>query len=188
MPDRDEPGWLPDWRSRPVDPSEALSRFAGLSAVDPQAVVGSWRGSGLATGHPFDGLLERLGWRGKQIESTEDVHPLVFDGPAGRPVRLDPALMPVSLAQRFPRLARSTASRRALKALSPLLRASRPTARLRTIEFSGMSSAAIVYDRLAIIDHLRQAGDGLLVGVMDMRGMPLFYFLLARDDRPGSQP
>lgn len=187
MPDSEEPGWLQRWRSSPVDASQALSRFAGLDPVGPQAAIGSWRGSGLATGHPFDGMLESLGWRGKQIESAEEVHPLVFDAGAGRPVRLDPSLMPVGLARRFPMLARSAPSKLAFRALRPLLRARRPTARLRTVEFQGVSSAAIVYDRLPIIDHLRRAGDGLLIGVMDMRGMPPFCFLLAREGRPGPQ-
>ena len=60
-------------------------------------MVGRWRGSGLPTGSPLDGLLESYGWYGKEFVDAETVHPLLFRDRAGRPRPVDPALLPVGL-------------------------------------------------------------------------------------------
>jgi hypothetical protein len=39
----------------------ALALFDSLPAVPLETMLGSWRGSGLATGHPLDGMLETFG-------------------------------------------------------------------------------------------------------------------------------
>ena len=184
----DTPDWLSDWRAGSLERAEALFRFDGLAGIEPDEVLGSWQGTGLATGHPFDGLLERLSWHGKLIESVDDVHALVFKDARGRMIRINPAPIPVGLGLRLPRLAKSAAGRWGFAALRPCLRTRRPTARLRKIEFRGIPSAAIVYDRQPIIDHLRRIGDGRLLGLMDMRGAPPFFFLLVREDGSGSPP
>ena len=41
---------------------KALSCFDALQSVEPEAMIGRWRGAGLPTGHPLDGVLELLGW------------------------------------------------------------------------------------------------------------------------------
>jgi hypothetical protein len=51
-------------------PDEALAFFDSLPAVDVESVVGFWRGAGVHTGHAFDGVLERFGWRGKRFEDA----------------------------------------------------------------------------------------------------------------------
>ena len=91
-----EPGWLSDWQAGSIHRTDALARFDALLGVEPAAMIGRWRGAGLPTGHPFDGVLEALGWYGKSFESTERVHPLLFRTRAGDVVPLDPRLMPVS--------------------------------------------------------------------------------------------
>jgi hypothetical protein len=62
-----------------VSTDQALALFDALPPIPVTEMFGSWRGRGLQTGHPLDGLLETFGWHGKRFEGPEDVHPLVFD-------------------------------------------------------------------------------------------------------------
>src|SRR5690606_21055417 len=59
-------------------PDDALALFDALPTVRSVDLTGRWTGSELRTGHPMDGLLTASGWYGKQFDSTEDVHPLLF--------------------------------------------------------------------------------------------------------------
>ena len=43
-----------------------LDLYDGLPPVEVAAMLGAWRGRGIATGNPFDGLLELAGWHGKR--------------------------------------------------------------------------------------------------------------------------
>jgi hypothetical protein len=65
-------------KAGPISSGEALRRFDALQGVEPEAMLGRWRGATLATGHPLDGVLEKLGWYGKAFESVDSVHPLLF--------------------------------------------------------------------------------------------------------------
>ena len=49
-----------------------------------RGLLGSWRGSEVPTGHPFDGLLELYGWWGKRFDGPDEAHPLVFEDARGR--------------------------------------------------------------------------------------------------------
>jgi Domain of unknown function (DUF4334)/GXWXG protein len=143
-------------------------------------MTGRWRGSGLPTGHPLDGLLERFGWYGKEVVDPETVHPLLFGRPDLAP--LQPALAPLGLLRRAPGLARVPGAPAVFAALRPLLRTGRPAARLRLVEHRGVLTAALVYDRLPVVDVFRQLPAGRLIGLMDLRGMPRpFFFVLERD-------
>ena len=62
----------------------ALARFDSLPPVEARRLRGEWRGSGVPTGHPLDGLLELYGWWGKRFDGPDDVHPLVFQDGRGR--------------------------------------------------------------------------------------------------------
>lgn len=178
----DEPGWLSSWRAGPVDGAEALSRFDSLPGLEPEAMIGRWRGAGLRTGHPLDGLLEALGWYGKAFESADCVHPLLFRSRSAAAIPLDPAMMPVGLALRWPGFAGSHAARMAFAAARPLLRSHRPAARLRRLLFRGRQSAAMVYDRQPITDHFRRIDDTRVLGLMERRSMERpFFFLLMRE-------
>jgi hypothetical protein len=57
-----EPRWLSDWKSGPILSKDALGRFDALLGVTTEAMIGRWRGTGLPTGHPLDGVLELLAW------------------------------------------------------------------------------------------------------------------------------
>lgn len=69
--------------------ADILARFDALPPVSVQAILGRWRGTGLPSGHPLDGLLERFGWYGKEFDGPEDVDPLLYEGRDGRVFALD---------------------------------------------------------------------------------------------------
>jgi hypothetical protein len=159
----------------------ALAFFDLLPAVPIGEMTGRWRGSGLPTGSPLDGLLEAYGWYGKEFLDGERVHPLLFATPSGpRPV--DPALIPLSVLRDRPALARSRAARVAFRVVRPALRTARPRARLRAVEHRGVVTAAMFYDALPIIDVFRRVSSGTVLGLMDMRGLAdPFFFVLRRE-------
>ncbi|WP_210529555.1 GXWXG domain-containing protein [Rubellimicrobium arenae] len=178
------PGWLAHWQSQGISPREALDRFVDLPGADPAGLTGVWLGRTLPTGHPLDGLLDGLGWHGKEILADGRVHPLLFRHPSGQVEALEPAWMPAGLALRWPALAHSPVARMAFRALSPLLRARGPAARVEPREFQGRDGVAVVYLRQPIVDHLRQIDAARLIGLMERRGMARpFFFLLSRDAR-----
>jgi GXWXG protein/Domain of unknown function (DUF4334) len=174
--------WLADHRNG-ASPADALAFFDSLPTIGPAEMLGRWRGSGLHTGSPLDGLLEAYGWYGKEFTGPEAVHPLLFHGRDGRPRPIDPALIPLGLLRDYAGLVRSWPVRTAFGRLRPLLHTNQPKARLRTVEHRGVTTAAMVYDALPIIDVFRRVGPDVVLGAMDMRGLPApFFFLLQRDD------
>ncbi len=177
-----EPPWLAAWHARRVSTDEAISRFDNRPGLEPANLVGLWRGQSLPTGHPLDGLLEALGWYGKAIQSPDHVHPLLFSSPSGRVRPLDPSLMPTAVALRWPGFARSSLVRLVFAAAGPILRARGPGASLAPRAFRGRRSAALIYKRQPITDHLRSLDANRVIGLMERHGMdqPLF-FLLTRD-------
>jgi hypothetical protein len=177
--------WLDGHRAG-AGAEEALAFFDGLPAVGPEEMLGRWRGSGLPTGSPLDGLLEYYGWYGKEFTDAETVHPLLFTDRTGRPRPVDPALVPIGLLRDHAGLAHRPAVRRAFGVLKPVLWTSRPKARLRVVEHRGVLTTAMVYDALPIIDVFRRVDDATLLGLMDLRGLSdPFFFVLGRD-RPGA--
>ncbi|WP_280507982.1 DUF4334 domain-containing protein [Nocardia flavorosea] len=160
--------------------AQAWEIFDSLPAAPvAEVTTGRWRGDELPTGHPMDGTLTESGWYGKQFDAPDRVHPLLFTDERGTVFAVDPRRVPLSLAGKFPaRWLRPVRNR--LRALAPLLRTRKPTARLRDIEYRGVVSAAMVYDHLPIIDHFRRVDDEILLGVMDMRGLSEPYFFVLR--------
>jgi hypothetical protein len=164
-----------------VSREEALAAFDALDPVAPDDMLGRWRGSGLPTGSPLDGLLEAYGWYGKEFLDAESVHPLLFSTPSGpRPV--DPALVPISVLRDHAGLAHSRAARTAFRLVRPLVTTSKPRARLRAVEHRGVRTAAMVYDALPIIDVFRWVSADVRLGLMDLRGLAdPFFFVLRRE-------
>jgi hypothetical protein len=173
--------WLAEHRAG-VAPAEALAFFDGLPPVPAADLLGRWRGSGLPTGSRLDGLLEAYGWYGKEFLGAEAVHPLLFTGRGGRPRAVDPAWIPLPLLRDHAGLAGTWPVRTVFGRIRPLLHTHRPKARLRTVEHRGVSTAAMIYDALPIIDVFRRVGPDVVLGAMDMRGLPApFFFLLERE-------
>lgn len=176
------PTWLSTWRAGQVSTTDALSRFDGLSSLEPDEITGRWGGASLPTGHPLDGLLEGLGWHGKSFEGPDHVHPLLFRRASGRLVPIDPALMPVRIALSWPDLAHGRLAHAAFRALLPGLRAARHAAKLRSLEARGRRSAAVVYASQPITDHLRRIDANRIMGLMERPSMARpFFFVLSRD-------
>lgn len=180
------PAWLRDRQARGTTTAEALSFFDALPAATIEACTGRWRGSGLHTGHPLDGLLESFGWYGKAVINVDTVHPLLFRSHGGEVYPIDPALMPTAPVLRFPGLLHGQAARLAFTASRRVLRTTRPKARLRMMEYRGVVSATMIYDDLPILDVLRSVDGDTLLGVMDLRGMVRPFFFILRRDAPGS--
>lgn len=159
--------------------AEAKAFYDTLSPIAPESMLGWWKGEELATGHAFDGLLGPSGWWGKAFRSADEVDPLVFER-GGKRFAGNPGLMPLALVARFPRLAKARASAALFRAASPLLRTKRSRARLRTLTYRGVASAAMIYDQLPIVDCFRQVDEATLLGAMDFRGFADPYFFVLR--------
>lgn len=167
-----------------ADLETVLAFFDTLAPVTVREMIGAWRGSGLPTGNPLDGLLEALDWHGKRFDGPDAAHPLVFGTGSGRLVSVNPSVVPLSFLVRHARLLSSPAARGAFTAVRPLLRTSRPRARLRMVEYRGTVSGTMSYDALPINDVFRKVDQDTLVGAMDLRGMDEpFMFVLRREVR-----
>jgi hypothetical protein len=160
----------------------ALALFDQLAPVRPAELLGDWRGEGLATGHPLDGLLEAWHWHGKRFISAEAVHPLIFKAAGGRRISIDPNWVPMALL-RAPWVGRLAPLGRLAPWLLPLLATEKPRARLRQLCYRDRLSSAMVYDNLPIIDVFRRLDPTSLLGLMDARGLEQpFFFTLRRGD------
>jgi hypothetical protein len=158
------------------DGRAVLAWFDELPAVGLADLTGRWRGSELPSGHPFDGLLPAYGWYGKEVVDPETVHPLLWCRAGGppRPISLD--LVPVPLLRDHAWLARNPLARTGFALLRPLLGTGTPRARARLVQHRGVLTAALVYDRLPVIDVFRRVTADTLLGAMDLRGVPAPYF------------
>ena len=169
---------------RSLSTSAALAYFDRQEPAAADVLAGRWRGVELPTGHPFDGLLAVHGWYGKEFLDAEQVHPLLVADRAGVPHPVDPTLAPLPLLRRHPRLLGTLPARVASPVVRRLLRTRRPAGRVRSLRHRDVVTSALVYDRLPVIDVLRRVTDDVLVGLMDMRGVPQPYFFLLHRDRP----
>lgn len=162
--------------------AEALALFDRLPVVaDLDFMFGQWRGSGLHTDHPMDGLLENYDWYGKRFISPDEVHPLLFSDARGGIYSVNPALMPIGMALNYPVLKRSF-MKTVFRLGRPVLRTKRTGARLRLTTHRGKTSATMCYDALPIHDVFRKVDANTLLGVMDLKGMEQpFFFILRRD-------
>lgn len=167
--------------------SEALALFDRLPGVETAALIGSWQGASVPTGHPYDGLLERFHWHGKRFESEEHVHPLLFRNRRGGIVAIEPRILAPQELDRFPWLTGQPAAA-LFQLLLPLLATDRSRARLRSTLYRGKLSAAMLYDTLPIHDIFRGVDPDTVFGLMDFKGMeqPYFFLLRREDDRSGA--
>lgn len=175
----DARAWLAQARRHGADTAQALAVFESLDAVPVAAMFGRWRGGEVPTGHPMDGMLTAFGWAGKQACDADTVYPLLFEH-GGRTVAIDPRRLPVRLATRL-RVQRSGLARGLFRAALPLLRTTRPSARLRMMACRGRVSATMLYDALPIHDAFRRVDRDCLLGLMDCRYFDQpFFFVLER--------
>ena len=162
--------------------ADVLTFFDRLPPVAAGDLVGRWRGSELPTGHRLDGLLTAYGWYGKDVVDPETVHPLLFPDRAGVPHPVDPRYAPLGLLRDHTWLARTPLARAAFPVVRPLVTTREPQARIRELEHRGVLTAALVYDRLPVVDVFRRVGTDTLLGLMDLRGLAEpFPFVLRRE-------
>lgn len=141
-----------------------------MAPVDPAGLVGLWKGRGVPTGHPLDGVLENLGWFGKRVTEDLRADALLFQTGERRLTAIDPAPIPLNLALRFHHLGRTRVARNLFSYLQRAMRAQGPTARLKLLPYEGVDSAAMVYDRMPITDHFRMKNKDTVMGLMVVRG------------------
>lgn len=161
---------------------DALRVFDDLEPVDLDFMLGRWRGSGLHTGHPMDGMLDASDWYGKEFIDPDQVHPLLFLDATQQIYKVapNPTLMNLALRFSFPR---DGAFNAVLKAMSKLLKTETSQARLRMMEHRQKLSATMIYDHLPIHDIFRKVDDDTVLGVMDYKLSPRpFFFVLRRSD------
>lgn len=149
-------------------------------------MLGRWRGRGIHTQHPLDGLLEICNWYGKEFIDTETVRPLPFAGRGGRTVAVDPKRLPLRLAYALP-IPRNRMTAALVRVVRPLLTTCKPRARLRMMEYRGRLSAAMIYDHLPVVDLFRKIDDRRVLGLMEWKGavQPLFFVLERRSEGDG---
>lgn len=157
----------------------ALEIFDALETVDEAFMMGRWKGAGFNTHHRWDGLLETIGWYGKEFVSSECVHPLLFsDG--DNIFRVDPNPIAVNLGLGID-LPQKKGIKPIYSAVSKLLKTKDSKARVRMTEYRGKVSATMIYDYLPINDVFRKVDENTLLGLMDFKGMEQpFFFVLHR--------
>lgn len=167
--------------SSKLSTNEALTLCDALPIVTIETIIGRWRGVGIATGHPLDGMLETFGWYGKEFIDRDHVRPLLFSGHGGKLFSLDPQRLPLGLALKIS-LPQNKLTRQLFLATSVVLQTRKAKARVRMLEYRGKVSATMIYDNLPIYDTFRLINQDTLLGVMDLKGVAQpFFFKLLRD-------
>jgi Domain of unknown function (DUF4334)/GXWXG protein len=156
-----------------------LAFYDSLPAVQVDDMLGLWKGQGVETGNPFDGVLETMGWYGKRFDGPDDVDPLVMIDGKGKLFYLNPAFAPMSLTVRFSGLFHNPIVIRLFRLITKLFRTTAPKARLRMTEHRGALTATMCYDSQAVHDVFRKVDDNTVLGLMDARALsePLFFVL-----------
>lgn len=156
-----------------------------MPSIAPRELLGLWKGRGIPAEHPFDGVLENLGWFGKRFTPNMRADALLFRSREHRLTAIDPKWIPIRLALRFHSVGRTRVARDLFSCLQRRLRARGPVASLKTAVFGGAESAAMVYDMQSIVDHFRRIDEVRVMGAMTISGDPRIYFFeLERVDEP----
>ena len=155
----------------PTDPQrDMVAWFQSLRPFDPVEMIGLWKGVGVTSGHPLDGVLENLRWFGKRFHPDMRADALLFQWHPTRLVAIDPRFIPLGLAIRFAPLGRTALARGLFSHLQKAFRARGTTAALEVRTIEQTASAAMVYDEQPIVDHFRRVNDNTLAGMMCVRG------------------
>ncbi|ANY23721.1 MULTISPECIES: DUF4334 domain-containing protein [Gordonia] len=169
----------------PTTTAEALDLFDSSPAVEPDFMIGTWRGAELPTDHPLDGFLAASGWWGKQFVDAETVHPLLFPTRDGSALwAMNPAIAfgGLGVAEKAPGVT-SMSFATPIAATRLLSQTRRSRARLRTTRYRGTDTATMSYDQLPINDVFHRISDDAVLGAMDLKGSPKpYFFVLRRDD------
>lgn len=160
--------------------NEMTAWFSSLAPVLPTEMLGLWRGAGIPSDHPLDGVLENLGWFGKRFHADMRADALLFQWRSDRLVAIEPGIIPISLAIKAAPFGRTRIARNWFSYLQKALRARGTTASLKLRTFDNVSTAAMVYDRQPIADYFRRMGDHEVAGMMCVDNDPRRYFFNLR--------
>lgn len=164
--------------------SEISDWFNTLEPVNPEDMIGLWKGSGHPSGHPLDGVLENLHWFGKRFHPDMRADALLFEGQPGKLIAIEPAFFPIRWAIRFAGLGRTERAWNLFSHFRPRLRAKGTTASLEQRMDEGVLTTSMVYDRQPIVDFFRRSDD-MVIGKMVVNGDPRRYFFrLQRVQQP----
>lgn len=144
---------------------EGWQFFDMLDPANLAEMRGKWKGSELASGHPMDGMLAASGWYGKYFCDRENVYPLLFEGRGGELYAANPALLPLRLAERLPRLL----IKGLFPLMAPLIRTTQSSARLRTMKCRNKLTAVMIYDRQPVLDIFARVDENTLLGISDFK-------------------
>lgn len=158
---------------------EALRLFDGLDTVNLEFMIGKWKGLGFNTNHPLDGLLETIGWYGKEFVNPDCVHPLLFaDGESIFKVDPNPLITEMGLSVSIPQ---NPSLKPLYQGMSKLLKTEKSKARIRMMQYRDRLSATMIYDYLPIHDVFRKLDNNTVFGLMDWKAMSQpFFFILKR--------
>lgn len=167
--------------------NEMTAWFSSLAPVQPIEMLGLWRGAGIPSDHPLDGVLENLGWFGKRFHADMRADALLFQWRWDRLVAIDPGIFPIRLAIKAAPFGRTRIARSCFSYLQKALRARGTTASLRLQTFDNFTTAAMIYDRQPIADYFRRTGDDEVAGMMCVDGDARRYFFELRRIDAASQ-
>jgi hypothetical protein len=159
---------------------EALKLFDELDPVSLEFMIGQWRGYGLHTNHPIDGLLEAFNWYGKEFVDSDHVHPLLFLDHNHQVFKLatNPILMDLVVFLNFPK---NQFLQLLFHGSHFLFKTETSQARLRMLEYRDQVSATMIYDYLPIHDTFRKIDNNTVLGLMDCKPVKQpFFFILKR--------
>jgi len=163
---------------------KAFEFFDSLPPADEDFMKGLWEGYELPSGHPMDGLLSMVPWYGKCFSDPENVHPLVMKDKKGFLFFADPdPLLKFADLASCVRCRPENIDPHIFDGFLKLFSTRRSRARLREIKYRGVTTAAMVYDHLQIIDVFRKVNKNTVVGVMDFKGRMHdkgYFFVLRR--------
>ncbi|ACP22897.1 conserved hypothetical protein (plasmid) [Sinorhizobium fredii NGR234] len=159
---------------------EVATWFRSLAPVRPEEMIGLWRGAGIPSGHPLDGVLENLDWFGKRFHPDMRADALLFQERPGRLVPIEPVYIPIGLAIKFSSFGRTFVARNLFSHLQKMFRARGTTASLRLQVDDGVKTAAMVYDRQPIVDYFRRVDRDEIAGMMCVQGDTRSYFFKLR--------
>jgi len=153
---------------------EATELFDSLEPASVVEMLGQWRGEGIGTDHPMDGMLEASYWYGKNFKGPDAVYPLWHKSPIWGDCYVNPSRLPLKLTTHLP--FRNELGPFIFPLLVPFIRTNKPKARLREILFRGRYHAAMCYDTKPINDVFAHIDDKSIMGWMDFKGMDKPYF------------
>jgi len=168
-------------QSKKTTTEEALNIFDQLEKTNLEFMIGQWKGYGIHTNHPMDGLLEFFDWYGKEFVSPEQVHPLLFIDNDHKVTAITPNPTFIQLVAHWDRLPKAQIFKLLFRFVLPLFKTQNFKARLRMMEYRQQVSATMIYDDLPIQDTFRKVDQNTVLGVMDFKATPQpFFFILKR--------